>query len=315
MFYCVSAKEVWQQFKNGYTEDYIELLRDFEVKKRDVRLDSDDKITLRIPISLSLVLSSSLGKTLLEAVSCSKYKEKVTVAHDKIRVDNSVFVSLFTEPINSIVNHVKGIFKEVLNTCKAVVMVGGFSESKILQENLKKEFADIRVIIPNEPGLAILKGAVIFGHCPKTITERVCKYTYGMSMAHKYTQSCTHKVGLREKDRNGIMRCYGIFDVHVAAGRSVSLETEQDCKRYFPLYEDQKFVSSDVFSSINPNVELVTEESCRQIGTLTVPVPENTVGEDRAFDVSFLVGGTEIEVKVKHISSGQVHKTRVDFLG
>jgi hypothetical protein len=43
-------------------------------------------------------------------------------------------------------------------------MVGGFSESTILQEHIKKGFPDKNLFIPKEAGLAVLKGAVIFGH-------------------------------------------------------------------------------------------------------------------------------------------------------
>jgi molecular chaperone DnaK (HSP70) len=52
-------------------------------------------------------------------------------------------------------------------------MVGGFSESPIMQSAIKEAFSTKKVIIPDEAGLAVLKGAVMYGHKPQTISVRV----------------------------------------------------------------------------------------------------------------------------------------------
>ena len=36
---------------------------------------------------------------------------------------------------------------------------------------------ELRIVIPQEAGLAVLKGAVVYGHNPTTIDERIAKYT------------------------------------------------------------------------------------------------------------------------------------------
>ena len=36
-------------------------------------------------------------------------------------------------------------------------------------------FPNKNIIVPKEPGLAVLKGAVIFGHDPSAISERKCR--------------------------------------------------------------------------------------------------------------------------------------------
>jgi molecular chaperone DnaK (HSP70) len=51
-------------------------------------------------------------------------------------------------------------------------MVGGFSESQMLQEHVKSTFPHKTVIIPEDAGLAVLKGAVQFGFNPKVINPR-----------------------------------------------------------------------------------------------------------------------------------------------
>lgn len=50
-------------------------------------------------------------------------------------------------------------------------MVGGFSESPITLDVVKNAFPTKRVIVPEEAGLAVLKGAVLFGHQSNSVLE------------------------------------------------------------------------------------------------------------------------------------------------
>ena len=61
-------------------------------------------------------------------------------------------------------------------------LVGGFSESPILEEIFRKEFGrdGLRIIKPKDSELAILKGAVLFGLKSDQIESRVLKLSYGV---------------------------------------------------------------------------------------------------------------------------------------
>lgn len=67
-----------RKFINNHMEDHIDMLRDFEIKKRAVGLSSQDRVTLRVPIALSEVFAEESGETLKEALSQSMYAGKVT---------------------------------------------------------------------------------------------------------------------------------------------------------------------------------------------------------------------------------------------
>lgn len=54
---------------------------------------------------------------------------------------------------------------------KSIILVGGFSESRLLQEKLKENIKGKTFVIPNECGLSVLKGAVLYGHSPLSITR------------------------------------------------------------------------------------------------------------------------------------------------
>jgi hypothetical protein len=69
-----------------------------------------------------------------------------------------------------------------LDELKTILLVGGFSESKLLQEGIQRHFPSIAVRTPSEPSTAVVKGAVDFGHCPEKIRFRMSPYTYGINM-------------------------------------------------------------------------------------------------------------------------------------
>ena len=83
-----------------------------------------------------------------------------------------------------------------------MLLVCGFSESKIVHSAIKRTFPDMTLIIPNETGLAVLKGAVIFGHNPSVIMFRVSRYTYGVDVISEF------KPGLHPPE-------YKIYDTYV----------------------------------------------------------------------------------------------------
>jgi hypothetical protein len=62
------------------------------------------------------------------------------------------------------------------------LLVGGFAESDIAQDEVRAPFSDKRVITPNESGFVVFKGAVLFGHDPKVGKSRISKYTCGVEV-------------------------------------------------------------------------------------------------------------------------------------
>ena len=67
------------KFKNKNMEDFLDLFRDFEVKKREIGPKKDSKITFRIPAALSdAVKEMRNGQTLQEMITKSRYSNQVT---------------------------------------------------------------------------------------------------------------------------------------------------------------------------------------------------------------------------------------------
>ncbi|XP_052780577.1 heat shock 70 kDa protein 12B-like [Mya arenaria] len=276
----ITGPGVMGAFKESHMEDYIELFRDFEIKKRDISTKkSGGKITLRMPVALVEIVKEVTGKTIKETIVGSVYGERIKHHGDKIRVDADIVIELFDEPVTSILNHVSTLLKEsAVRGCNKIVMVGGFSESPILQERVKERFSGMSVIVPTEAGLAVLKGAVIVGHSPTTIAERVCKLTYGFASTHPREETCSHPKGRIERDANGDLRCQDIFVIQARAVDKVRLSEERPEIKARPVIDSQTGIGFDIVACSNPSPYHTTERGCSKIGHMSVPIKESSLG-------------------------------------
>lgn len=66
------------KFKEKKLEDYVDMFRDFELKKRTVGPDSDDKVTIRMPIALPTLVKDERHHSLEEIVKTTKHDGKVS---------------------------------------------------------------------------------------------------------------------------------------------------------------------------------------------------------------------------------------------
>ncbi|XP_052280720.1 heat shock 70 kDa protein 12A-like [Dreissena polymorpha] len=158
---------VWSKFKDkkAGTADYHDLQRELETKKRTITPESTGKISIKVPVTIVQTYEKESGETIDEAIDGSDYNGKIKWFIDKIRIDAKVFQDLFKPCTDKIVAHIKSLFQDPqVKDTKIFLMVGGLSESAMVQNAVKKAFPDCKVIIPDEAGLCILKGAVIFGH-------------------------------------------------------------------------------------------------------------------------------------------------------
>ncbi|XP_060607561.1 heat shock 70 kDa protein 12A-like [Ruditapes philippinarum] len=202
--------DVMPMFRDKNMEDYLELFRDFEVKKREIGPKKDTKITFRIPAALSDTVMEMRDEPLQHVIKKTEFSSKVKLMGDKLRVDAAIVKGFFEPSIESIIEHVKGLLQSSSNKgVEAIVMVGGFSESPMLQETVRSRFPDLRIIVPDEAGLAVLKGAVIYGHSPTTISQRVSKYTYGTNVQVAFDAD-KHPLERMKQTDTGV-KCRNVF--------------------------------------------------------------------------------------------------------
>ncbi|XP_060594731.1 heat shock 70 kDa protein 12A-like [Ruditapes philippinarum] len=303
---------VVKKFQEKHMEDYLEIFRDFEIKKRDIGPSRSGKITIRMPISLMELFEQYTDETLKEAIPQTIFANQISITGDKMRVDVSVFKKFFQEPVDSVIEHVGNLLREPsVKGCVAIVMVGGFSESPMLQETVKTQFPSVKVIVPDEAGLAVLKGAVIYGHCPQIIAERVSKFTYGVECTQSYVKD-RHPEHRKIKNEDDEFEVENVFNIYVKAGQKIRID-EEFKDEYRVARADQDGMSVIFHYTVKPDPMFIDETGCNKLGTMQVDVPG--YGKDRKAIVSLRFGKTEIEASTKVIHTDKVTTTKFDFLG
>ncbi|VDI64149.1 Hypothetical predicted protein, partial [Mytilus galloprovincialis] len=169
------------RFREDDKAGHLDLLREFEIKKRSIKPDSSSKVTFKVPISLKDAHEKETGQDLKESMSRST--KRVAWVGDKLRMEADSARELFKSPCNYITEHLEEIFGDPkVRGTNIILMVGGFSDSPMLRDAVESAFPGKIIIIPDEAGLAVLKGAVQFGFEPRIISSRICKATHHINL-------------------------------------------------------------------------------------------------------------------------------------
>jgi len=322
-----------EKFKSESLSDYLELMQDFEKKKRGFDLQLE--LIIRLPSALKDAHRDVHSIDMSKSVSLSTLSTSVRFKKDKMAVQQDVFRDFFKEPkpsrkqdilenpdepIEAIVNHIRKLLKKP--TCVGIstlIMAGGFSESDLVIKTIRNEFPGLRVIVPMSPGLAVLKGAVIFGHSPDTIGARFCAQTYGICLNKEYDPQ-KHIGGKEFRDGSRHM-CEECFEVLYKLGEVVDVGTT----RAIPVHSshhthDRQAWRNDVkeveiFTSISPNPTFVTDPGCKRHAVITIMPPGGKWPIIVDGKVEMEVGGTEIIVRyVDNKSPDVTSSATVNFM-
>ncbi|XP_045204913.2 heat shock 70 kDa protein 12A-like isoform X1 [Mercenaria mercenaria] len=309
----VFGPDVMEVIQQRFKDDYLDLMQNFEIKKRKVSQDLKGVEKFQIPVSITDTYKELNNIAIENSTGISdRLKNKIMFKNNQMRVNAEVVKDLFTDVCDQISSIAKEFFQSVSShRIEKILMVGGFSDSPMLQENVRKTFPRIRVIIPEEAGLAVLKGAVLFGHNPKMITARVCKYSYGIR-AFKHFEP-----GIDPPDKRvvqgDIVLCKDYFSKHATVGHEYKTEEKVYTQEYVPSDASGSRMEVWVYTSPRRHPLYVDEEESRKIGEISVPLHDAT-GKDNPVVVQFEFGNTELKVKVKETKTGQVKEADFDLL-
>ena len=310
----IVGKFVYPKFRKKETEDWLDLWRMFETKKKTVDPAKKDKVTMKLPTTLMELYKEETKQDIRDRVAESEYRDMIHFAGgDKVRFEAALIQSLFNESIDKTVTHVKSLLRdEKARDVRAILMVGGFSESPMLQVAIKRAFPRLKIIIPKEASSAILRGAVIFGHNPTSITQRVLKKTYGDECLLPFNQA-VHDERYKEQTDSGFM-CTKIFFKHAEKGQSVELGEALAEQGGSPTYHNQKGISIPIYASDLKDPKY-TDRGCQHLGTIEVDISDVPGDLDRRVFTSLIFGDTEIKAKARIEETGQVVSAKFDFLG
>ena len=281
--------KVYDRFIKNATDDWLDLCRLFEVKKRNLRHQNEDMVAMKLPLALKEMAEKETHKSVSDMIKASKFSETIYVRKDKLLFSSSLMKSFFDYAIETTISHLRSVLQhESVTNSQMILMVGGFSESSLLRNAIEKEFKTYKLIVPQDPSTAILRGAVIIGHNPKSISERKLKKTYGVKVH------------------------FDNFDKHVEKGQTVIVGEAQRVVKYWPLF-DISSVILWIYSSDLKTPNSITKD-CELVGELEIDFSGLTK-EEKVFEAKITFSDTEIEATATVLKTGKEISAKFNFLG
>lgn len=308
----ICGSGVLKELKEEELEDYIDLFREFETKKRSIKTDQTNKIVITLPVSLTELVKDK-HKKFENALEKSRYKDRVNYAKQKLHISPEAFRDLFKNTITEIIKLVEKLLNDKkLSDMNTILMVGGFSECELVQEAIRKAIGKPRkLIIPEEAGLAVLKGAVLFGHQPKVVSQRIARYTYGIQSWPDWDPDMhpeTKKVNI-----NGQVRCKDVFFKYITKGERI--QSGHEVSQIFQaLKPEESTLECTVYISSDDNPRYITDPSCQRLGVLTIQLPPHSPGQTIEVEETLIFGDTEILCRARDLRTGRISEVQFDLL-
>ncbi len=195
-----------------------------------------------------------------------------------------------------------------------ILVVGGFARSTYLRDRIAQRFGgEVEVLIPQDPAVAVLGGAVHFAYDPSVIWERRSKYTYGYICSKPFREGVDPEAK-RFTDPEKKVRCDKRFGIMVRRGDPVPVDRIIKDDIGIP-YPDQRTVNLSLFATFSDEPQYTDEAGCELVGTVAADVSGSTklLSTERRVDIYFAFGGSEIAVETCDRVSGARRKATITF--
>lgn len=303
------GEDVMKRFEKESTSDWLEFERNFESKKRSIGRSDEEYITFSNLGELCRIYKELKGSSVKSRMTECKLEGKVSIVKEnKFRFKTGFLKDLvYRETICDLVSHLEKLFLNMaVSEIRIILLVGGFSECPILYDKIKDTFPKKVIINPAEANLAVLKGAVIFGHEPATITERRSPKYYGIATNAPF-QTGVHPESYKLKV-DGKDVCTDVFKCMI--------------EKNAPLTRIQKTFTLSSAYSTSGNIEIYESDKlktftteCRMLGTVVLDVKDYKFQDKkREIDVSLEFGSTELYVFATDKSTDRTVTGKFDCL-
>lgn len=287
------GEDVVKQFMIENLEDALELIRTFEQHKRNQNLE--EKMSIKFP---AVLIENAKKKGWNEKRVIPMLLDKIEVKVDKVRIDTDLIRQCFQNTLRPMINLISSILDEQrMRNVSTLLLVGGQAESKFVQTELETRLKNKRFVIPNDCGLAVVKGAVLFGYNPQTIASRVARYTYGIGIAvpfnpkvHPSNKKVTTDMGELFPDM-----FWNIVSVDDDIPQDHMVQREGKA-----VNDWQKAITRKFYRSVKKDPCFTTDPSCELVGEIRIPLEQGLKAKENVIDEKFMFGGTEAIFEAVH---------------
>ncbi|XP_050398831.1 mucin-2 isoform X3 [Patella vulgata] len=317
---CIFGPEFITQYKQRYPVGWVNLMTNFESRKRSANPAKPTSSNVSLPFSFIDYHKKHKGKQVEVMVKKHGDHDVRWSAQGMLRLSPEAMKLLFAPTLDKIKQAIGDIINHPhCRRLKYMFLVGGFAESPILQHEIRKEFDSdknhiVKVLIPQAVSLAILKGAVMFGLDPMVVNVRRSRVTYGIGVLNRFDPEKHPESKLVTRD--GKDWCTDVFEKFVCTDEAVALG-DVVVKSYTPAVSGQTKSIINMYCSENEHVQFITDQGVRKCGTLTLDLSQYEIQESayrREIQIRMCFGDTEIKVSAQDITTGQVVRSIIDFL-
>lgn len=313
----IFGTSLMKRFKQEKPSAFIELLLNFESKKRSASNDRrNSTYGIFPPFSFVEFYRKHTGREVGDIIR-EFNKEGITwSSQGMLKLSHVVMEKLFQSTLEKIVQHIKEVLHKprLSSSITHLFLVGGFAESQLLQDEVKRQFSrTLKVIIPQDVSLSVLKGAVMFGLDPHIVSLRKATHTYGIGVFQPF------QPGLHSEDKliisEGKKWCADVLDEFIRIDQCLQIG-ESIVRRYTPTSSDQDTILINIYSTESERVRYITDCGVTHCGILRLKLTkkENRNYRPREILTRFVFGGTEISASAIDMESGAQVDTNLDFL-
>ncbi|ETE56963.1 Heat shock 70 kDa protein 12B, partial [Ophiophagus hannah] len=295
-------------FKAKRPAAWVDLTIAFEARKRTAAPHRANPLNISLPFSFIDFYRKHRGQNVETALKRSSMHLVKWSSQGMLRMSPEAMNELFQPTVSQIIKHID---------IKFFFLVGGFAESAILQHAIQSAFSSsCRVIIPQDVGLTILKGAVLFGLDPTIVRVRRSPLTYGVGVLNKFVEGKHPKEKLLVKE--GKNWCTDIFEKFVSVDQSVALgEVVQ--RSYCPARVGQRKIIINIYCCATDEAVYITDPGVRKCGTISLELeeldePSSPKKSRREIRASMQFGDTEIKVTAMDVWTSKTVRASIDFL-
>ncbi|MGP8300212.1 Hsp70 family protein [Streptomyces inhibens] len=302
--------EILQDLADEHPDALLDLTEAWERAKLHFGPGETDPIYLTLPTAIDRRIGAVIRKRL------SRKQDGVT---DAIVVSADEARKLFDNVVPDILDLIDEQLKEIENTAgpgsrePVVILVGGFGASPLLQHAVKEHLKGrVQVLVPPDPGAAVLYGAAHFAYEPHTRARR-SRLTYGTLYSPEFKEG-VDPAEYRFLLSSGEAHCKKRFSKLVTRGDLV--DTDQEAyDTYYPLEGTTRKLTFYLFSSTEPDPRYVIDPGCEYIGKITIDLKKVMAFalEDRGVTLYMRFGETEIKARAVVQKSGEEASTVLRF--
>lgn len=316
-FLCeLFGEKVWSKFRLNFPIQHRDMLEDFESTKKLFCMKGKEQKPVQVKLEAAFVetVKKETKKTVKDTISKGKYKDSVEfkASTGRLQIKRDLFECFFLPSVDGIILKLKDLLKEIGDPkLRTVLLAGGFGESSYVRDRISDEFSRLKIAVPRDPRLAVLKGAVLMGYKPRHIVERIAPYSYGFAICTPYEKGAPSKL-----KKDGKLLCVK-FSKLITKGQVLKYGQEfslPGSDHATTKSEKQRNRFATLLRSEKTDPKFKDEDGCVEIGEIEIQPPEIGWPDHWKVEQRLVVGETEFSVKYLNKTSGEELEAKMNFL-